>query len=329
MIRTQITEMFGVEHPIIQGGLMWVARAELTSAVANAGAMGFMTALTHPEPELLRREIQKCKDMTDKPFGINLTFLPSLRAPDYPRYIEVCAEEGIKFIETAGRSPEQYMPQMKDAGMKVIHKCTSVRHALKAQKIGCDAVSIDGFECAGHPGEDDVTSLILIPITKDALKIPIVASGGFGDGRGLVAALALGAEGMNMGSRFVATKEAPVHENVKQAMVKHGELDTTLIMRPLRNTERVLNNAAAKNVLEIEKRGNVTIDDIKHIVSGKVGLDMLEHGDTEKGILSIGQIIGLIHDIPTVKELIERIMSDAEEILHSRFAAMSGQAVAK
>ncbi len=329
MIRTKITEMFGVDHPIIQGGLMWVARAELTSAVANAGAMGFMTALTHPEPELLRREIQKCKDMTDKPFGINLTFLPSLRAPDYPAYIDVCAEEGIKFIETAGRSPEQYMPQMKAHGMKVIHKCTSVRHALKAEKIGCDAVSIDGFECAGHPGEDDVTSLILIPATCDALKIPIVASGGFGDGRGLVAALGLGAEGMNMGSRFVATKEAPVHENVKQEMVAKKETDTTLIMRPLRNTERVLNNDAAQNVLGIEAKGNVTIDDIKHIVSGKVGLDMLQHGDTKKGILSIGQVIGLIHDIPSVKDLINKIMADAEEIIGNRLAAMTGHAVAK
>ena len=329
MIKTKITEMFGVEHPIIQGGRMWMARAELTSAVANAGAMGFMTALTHPEPELLRQEIRKCKDMTDKPFGINLTFLPSLRAPDYPKYIEVCAEEGIKFIETAGRNPEPYMAQMKDAGMKVIHKCTSVRHSVKAQNIGCDAVSIDGFECAGHPGEDDVTSLILIPLTQDALTIPIVASGGFGDGRGLVAALALGAEGMNMGSRFVATKEAPVHVNVKQTMVDHGERDTTLIMRPLRNTERVLNNAAAKEVLEIEKKGNVTIDDIKHIVTGKRGLAMLQDGDTETGILSIGQIIGLIHDIPTVKELVDQIMADAEEILHSRFVAMSGQVAAK
>jgi nitronate monooxygenase len=329
MIKTKITEMFGVEHPIIQGGLMWVARAELTSAVANAGAMGFMTALTHPDAETLRKEIRKCREMTDKPFGINLTFLPSLRAPDYPAYINVCAEEGIKFIETAGRSPEQYMAQMKAAGMKVIHKCTSVRHSLKAERIGCDAVSIDGFECAGHPGEDDVTSLILIPVTCDALKIPIVASGGFGDGRGLVAALALGAEGMNMGSRFVATKEAPVHQNVKQAMVDHGELDTTLIMRPLRNTERVLNNAAAKSVLDIEKKGNVTIDDIKHIVSGKVGLDMLERGDTEKGILSIGQIIGLVKDIPSVKELIQRIMADAEDIIQNRFGAMIGQTVGK
>ncbi len=329
MIRTKITEMFGVDHPIIQGGLMWVARAELTSAVANAGAMGFMTALTHPDAEHLRREIRKCRDMTDKPFGINLTFLPSLRAPDYPAYIDVCAEEGIKHIETAGRSPEQYMAQMKAAGMKVIHKCTSVRHSLKAEKIGCDAVSIDGFECAGHPGEDDVTSLILIPATCDALKIPIVASGGFGDGRGLAAALALGAEGMNMGSRFVATKEAPVHQNVKQEMVDKTERDTTLIMRTLRNTERVLNNEAAQNVLDIEKKGNVSIDDIKHIVSGKVGLDMLEHGDTKRGILSIGQVIGLIHDIPSCKELIEKIMADAEEIIQGRLAGMMGQAVAK
>lgn len=327
MIKTRITEMFGVDHPIVQGGLMWVAKAELTAAVANAGAMGFMTALTHPDAETLRQEIRKCRDMTDKPFGINLTFLPSLRQPDYPAYIDVCAEEGIKFIETAGRNPEPYMEQMKSAGMKIIHKCTSVRHSIKAQKIGCDAVSIDGFECAGHPGEDDVTSLILIPLTADALDIPIVASGGFGDARGLVAALALGADGMNMGTRFVATKEAPVHANVKQALVDHGERDTRLIMRPLRNTERVLANAAAETVLNIEAQGNVQIDDIKHIVSGMVGLKMLNEGETDKGVLSVGQVMGLIHDVPSVQELIETIMGEAEDIIQNRLGSMLGQPV--
>jgi len=328
MIKTRITEYFGVDHPVVQGGLMWVAKAELTSAVANAGAMGFMTALTHPDADRLRDEIRKCKDMTDKPFGINLTFLPSLRAPDYPRYIAVCAEEGIKHIETAGRNPEPYLPQMRDAGMKVIHKCTSVRHAIKAEKIGCDAVSIDGFECAGHPGEDDVTTLILTPLTADALGVPIVASGGFGDARGLVAALSLGADAINMGTRFVATQEAPCHENVKQALVGHGERDTRLIMRPLRNTERVLNNAAAQKVLEIEaSKAEVQIDDIRHIVSGLNGLKVLEEGDVDAGVMSFGQVMGLIHDVPTVKELIDRIVIEAEDIIRNRLGAMVGQPV--
>jgi len=243
MLKTRITEFFGIERPIVQGGLMWVARAELAAAVANAGGIGFMTALTHSEPEGLRAEIRKCRQMTDKPFGVNLTFLPTLRPPDYPAYIQVCIEEGVRFIETAGRNPEPYMEAIKKAGMRVIHKCTSVRHAIKAEKIGCDAVSIDGFEAAGHPGEDDVTSLILVPLTRDAITLPIIASGGFADGRGLVAALGLGADGMNMGTRFVATREAPVHENVKQALVAHGERDTRRIMRSLRNTERVMHNA--------------------------------------------------------------------------------------
>ena len=270
MLKTRITEFFGVEYPIVQGGLMWIAKAELTAAVANAGAMGFMTALTHPTPDALREEIRKCRDMTDKPFGINLTFLPTLTPPDYPGYIDVCIEEGIKFIETAGRNPEPYMEQLKSAGIKVIHKCTSVRHAVKAQKIGCDAVSIDGFECAGHPGEDDVTSLILIPVTADALSIPIVASGGFGDGRGLVAALSLGADGINMGTRFVATKEAPVHDGLKQALVEADERSTRLVMRTLRNTERVLHTPTVDKVLEIEARGNTKIEDIAPYVAGAV-----------------------------------------------------------
>ena len=327
MLKTKITEMFGVDYPIVQGGLMWVAKAELTAAVANAGAMGFMTALTHPDPDALRAEIRKCKDMTDKPFGINLTFLPSLRQPDYPGYIDVIIDEGIKFIETAGRNPEPYMEQMKAADIKVIHKCTSVRHSVKAQKIGCDAVSIDGFECAGHPGEDDVTTLILVPLTADAIDIPIIASGGFGDGRGLVGALGLGADGINMGTRFVATQEAPVHDNVKQALVDHGERETSLIMRTLRNTERVMNNEAVQNVLDIEGKGNATIDDIKHLVSGQVGLDMLNDGDTQKGVLSGGQIMGLIHDVPTVQELIDRIVTEAEDIIKNKLGSVVGETV--
>ena len=320
MLKTRITEMFGIERPIIQGGLMWVATAQLTSAVANAGGIGFMTALTFPEAEDLRAEIRKCREMTDKPFGVNLTFLPTLRAPDYPAYIDVCIEEGVKFIETAGRNPEPYMEQIKSADIKVVHKCTSVRHAIKAQKIGCDVVSIDGFEAAGHPGEDDVTSLILIPLTRDAIDIPIIASGGFADGRGLVGALGLGADGMNMGTRFVATQEAPVHENVKQALVDHNERDTRLIMRTLRNTERVLHNEAVDKVLEIESRGNTKIEDIVPYVSGLVGKEMLEEGNMEKGVLSAGQCMGFIHDIPTCQELLDRIMAEAEQIINEKFA---------
>jgi NADH:quinone reductase (non-electrogenic) len=320
MIQTPITDMFGIERPIVQGGLMWIARAELASAVANAGGIGFMTALTFEEAEDLRAEIRKCHEKTDKPFGVNLTFLPSLRTVDYPAYIKVCIEEGIKFIETAGRNPEPYMDQLKSAGIKVVHKCTSVRHAIKAEKIGCDAVSIDGFEAAGHPGEDDVTSLILIPLTRDAIQIPIIASGGFANGYGLVGCLGLGADGMNMGTRFVATKEAPVHENVKQALVSHGERDTRLIMRTLRNTERVLHNPTVDKVLEIESRGNTKIEDIVPYVAGSVGKEMLEDGQMEKGVLSAGQSMGFIEDIPTCQELLDRIMAQAEEIIKQKFS---------
>ena len=320
MLKTRITELFGIDRPIVQGGLMWVARAELAAAVANAGGIGFMTALTFPEADLLRAEIHKCRAMTDKPFGVNLTFLPSLRPIDYPAYIDVCIDEGIKFIETAGRNPEPYMDQLKSAGIKVIHKCTSVRHAVKAEKIGCDVVSIDGFEAAGHPGEDDVTSLILIPLTRDAIGLPIIASGGFADGRGLVGCLGLGADGMNMGTRFVATKEAPVHENVKQALVNHGERDTRLIMRTLRNTERALHNQTVDKVLDIERQGDTKIEDIAPFVSGLVGKEMLEDGDMEKGVLSAGQSMGLVRDIPTCRELLDRIMAQAEALIKEKFA---------
>ena len=321
MLKTPITELFGIERPIVQGGLMWIARAELAAGVGNAGGIGFMTALTFPDAEALRAEIRKCREMTDKPFGINLTFLPTLRPPDYPAYINVCIEEGIKFIETAGRNPEPYMEQIKSADIKVVHKCTSVRHAMKAERIGCDVVSIDGFEAAGHPGEDDVTSLILIPLTRDAISIPIIASGGFADGRGLVAALGLGADGMNMGTRFVATQEAPVHTNVKQCLIDHCELDTRLIMRTLRNTERVIHNPVVDKVLEIEAReGETQIEELVPFVSGLVGKEMLENGDMDKGILSAGQSMGLVKDIPTCQELLDRIMAEAEEIINAKFA---------
>jgi nitronate monooxygenase len=323
MIKTRITEMFGIERPIVQGGMMWISRAELAAGVGNAGGIGFMTALTYQDPEELRTEIRKCRGLTDKPFGINLTFLPTLRPPDYPAYIRVCAEEGIKFLETAGRNPEPYMEQIKAAGMKVIHKCTSVRHALKAENIGCDAISIDGFEAAGHPGEDDVTSLILIPLTRDAVKIPIIASGGFADGRGLVAALALGADGMNMGTRFAATKETPMHINLKQAIVDHSELDTKLIMRTLKNTERVLNNEMSRKVLEIEGRpGDTKIEDLIPYVSGLVGKQMLAEGDIEKGNFAIGLSMGLVKDIPSCKDLMDGIMTQAEDIIKKKLSGL-------
>lgn len=315
MFKTRITEMFGIKYPIIQGGLMWLAKAELAAAVAEAGGIGFMTALTHDTPEKLRREIRKARELTDKPFGVNLTFLPSLRNPDYPAYIRTCIEEGVKFVETAGRNPAPIMPMLNDAGVKVIHKCTSVRHALTAQRIGCAAVSIDGFECAGHPGEDDVTSLILIPLCRDALEIPVVSSGGFGDGRGLVASLALGADGMNMGTRFVATVECPIHDAVKQALVNASERDTRLLMRTLRNTARYLVNDNTTRVLEIEAQGNATIKDIKKYMSGLEGKRMIETGDLNQGVLSAGQVIGMIRDVPTVQELFDRIVGEATELM--------------
>ena len=322
MFKTRITEMFGIEYPIIQGGLMWLARAELAAAVAEAGGIGFMTALSHDTPEKLRDEIRKVRKLTDKPFGINLTFLPSLRPPDFPAYFQVCIDEGVRFIETAGRNPKAFMPMLTDAGIKVIHKCTSIRHALTAQRIGCAAVSIDGFECAGHPGEDDVTSLILIPLARDALDIPVVSSGGFGDGRGLVASLALGADGMNMGTRFVATVECPVHDAVKQALVAANERDTRLLMRTLRNTARYLVNDNTEKVLEVESRGNATIEDIKQFMSGLEGKVMIETGDMKKGVFSAGQVIGMIRDVPTVQELFDRIVGEATALMTRQLPGM-------
>ncbi|WP_337190992.1 nitronate monooxygenase family protein [Qipengyuania algicida] len=323
-MKTRITEMFGIEHPIIQGGMHYVGFAEMAAAVSNAGGLGIITGLTQGTPEKLANEIARCKDMTDKPFGVNLTFLPSLNAPDYPGLVRAIIEGGVKVVETAGNNPAQVLPFFKDAGVKVIHKCTSVRHSLKAQSIGCDAVSVDGFECGGHPGEDDVPNMILLPRAADELDIPFVASGGQVDGRSLVASLAMGADGINMGTRFIATKEAPVHENVKQAIVAASELDTRLVMRPLRNTERVMTNDAVERLLvkERELGDKLTFDDIIGEVAG-VYPRIMSEGDMDAGAWSCGMVAGLIHDIPTCKELIDRIMNEADTIINQRLARFS------
>ena len=320
-MKTAITEMFGIQHPIIQGGMHYVGFAEMAAAVSNAGGLGIITGLTQGTPEKLANEIARCKDMTDKPFGVNLTFLPSLNPPDYPGLVKAIIEGGVKVVETAGRNPEQVLPHLKGAGIKVIHKCTSVRHSLKAQSIGCDAVSVDGFECGGHPGEDDIPNMILLPRAADELEIPFVASGGMADARSLVAALAMGAEGMNMGTRFIATKEAPVHDNVKQAILAASELDTRLVMRPLRNTERVMTNDAVEKLLEIEKEkgADLTFEDIYEQVAG-VYPRIMSEGDMDAGAWSCGMVAGLISDIPTCQELIDRIMSEAEAIIRQRLA---------
>ena len=319
-MKTVITEMFGIRHPIIQGGMHYVGFAEMAAAVSNAGGLGIITALTQKSPADLANEIARCKDMTDKPFGVNISFLPSVNPPDYPGYVKAIIDGGVRVVETAGRNPEQVLPALKDAGVKVIHKCTSVRHALKAQSLGCDAVSVDGFECGGHPGEDDVPNMILLPRAQDELEIPFVASGGMADGRSLVAALAMGAEGMNMGTRFIATKEAPVHDNVKQAILRSDELDTRLVMRPLRNTERVLTNEAVERLLEKEReRGkDLVFDDICEEVAG-IYPKVMQDGELNAGAWSCGMVVGLINDIPSCKELIDRIMAQAEEIMTARF----------
>ncbi len=321
MIKTRFTETFGVRHPIVQGGMQWVGRAELVSAVANAGALGFLTALTQPTPEDLTQEIARCREMTDKPFGVNLTILPSIKPPPYAEYRRAIIESGIKIVETAGYRPQEHLDDFKAHGIKVIHKCTAVRHAVSAQKMGVDAISIDGFECAGHPGEDDIPGLILIPAAADKIRIPMIASGGFGDGRGLVAALALGADGINMGTRFCATREAPIHEAFKQAMVVHDERATDLIFRSMRNTARVAKNAVSQQVIEME-RGGASFDEIRDLVKGTRGREGLERGDIDFGIWSAGMVQGLIHDVPSVKELIERIMAEAEAIIEERLAGM-------
>jgi len=318
-MKTRITELFGIEHPIIQGGMHFVGLAEMAAAVSNAGGLGIITGLTQGTPEKLAKEIARCREMTDKPFGVNLTFLPAVTPPDYPGLIEAIIKGGVKIVETAGNNPQKWLPVMKEAGIKVIHKCTSVRHSLKAESIGCDAISVDGFECGGHPGEDDVPNFILLPRAAEELKVPFVASGGMADGRSLVAALALGAEGMNMGTRFMATKEAPIHENVKKALVAASELDTRLIMRPLRNTERVLNNAAVERLIAKEKEmgDKVSFADIAEEVAG-VYPRVMTKGEMDAGGWSCGMVAGLIHDVPTVKELIDRIMAEADALIAKR-----------
>ena len=321
-IRTRFTEMFGVEHPIAQGGMQWVGKAELVAAVANAGALGFITALTQPTPEALAKEIARTREMTDKPFGVNLTILPTITPPPYAEYRDAIIQGGVKIVETAGYKPQEHVNHFKEHGIKVIHKCTAVRHALSAERMGVDAISIDGFECAGHPGEDDIPGLILIPAAADKVKIPMLASGGFGDARGLVAALALGAEGINMGTRFCATKEAPIHENFKQQMVANDERGTDLIFRTLHNTARVAKNAISQQVVEIERRGGAKFEDVQSLVAGSRGREALGTGDTDAGIWSAGMIQGLIHDIPSVQELIDRIVSEAEDLIRQRLDGM-------
>ena len=320
-MKTRITELFGIQHPIVQGGMHFVGLAEMAAAVSNAGGLGIITGLTQRTPELLAAEIARCKAMTDKPFGVNLTFLPSVTPPDYPGYVKAIIDSGVKAVETAGNNPAKWLPALKDAGIKVIHKCTSVRHSLKAESIGCDAVSVDGFECGGHPGEDDVPNFILLPRAAEELKIPFVASGGVANGRQLVAALAMGADGINMGTRFMATREAPIHQNVKDAIVAATELDTRLVMRPLRNTERVLTNSAVERLLVKEKElgANMKFEDIIAEVAG-VYPKVMQDGDMEAGAWSCGMVVGLIHDIPTCQDLIDGIMAEADQIIRERLA---------
>ncbi|RJG56152.1 nitronate monooxygenase [Sphingobium terrigena] len=328
-IRTRFTDLCGIEHPIVQGGMMWVGRAELAAAVSNAGGLGILTALTQPTPDDLRREIERCRTMTDKPFGVNLTILPSVNPPPYAEYRKAIIDSGVKIVETAGHKPQEHVDDFKAHGVIVVHKCTAVRHALSAQRMGVDAISIDGFECAGHPGEDDIPGLILIPAAADKLTIPMIASGGFGDGRGLAAALALGADGINMGTRFCATVEAPIHDNVKQFLVDNDERGTNLIFRKFHNTGRVAKNSVSDQVVEISLREGAVFQDIQPLVSGAKGRVALETGDLDAGLVWAGQVQGLIHDIPTCEALIKRIVGDAEAIIRGRLSDMlSGELVA-
>lgn len=328
-IRTRFTDLCGIEHPIVQGGMMWVGRAELAAAVSNAGGLGILTALTQPTPDDLRREIERCRTMTDKPFGVNLTILPSVNPPPYAEYRKAIIDSGVKIVETAGHKPQEHVDDFKAHGVIVVHKCTAVRHALSAQRMGVDAISIDGFECAGHPGEDDIPGLILIPAAADKLTIPMIASGGFGDGRGLAAALALGADGINMGTRFCATVEAPIHDNVKQFLVDNDERGTNLIFRKFHNTGRVAKNSVSDQVVEISLREGAVFQDIQPLVSGAKGRVALETGDLDAGLVWAGQVQGLIHDIPTCDALIKRIVGDAEAIIRGRLSDMvSGELVA-
>jgi nitronate monooxygenase len=321
-LRTRFTDLVGIDYPIVQGGMMWVGRAELAAAVSNAGGLGILTALTQPTPDDLRREIDRCRAMTDKPFGVNLTILPSVTPPPYAEYRRAIIDAGIRVVETAGHNPAEHVADFKAHGIIVIHKCTAVRHALSAERMGVDVISIDGFECAGHPGEDDVPGLVLIPAAADKVRIPMIASGGFGDGRGLVAALALGADGINMGTRFCATVEAPIHERVKQFLVSNDERATNLIFRGFRNTGRVAKNAISDEVLEISARPGAVFEDVRPLVSGARGRSALETGAIDAGLVWAGQVQGLIHDIPTCAELIGRIVAEAEEIIASRLSGI-------
>jgi nitronate monooxygenase len=323
-LKTRFTETFGIEHPVVQGGMQWVGRAELVAAVANGGGLGFITALTQPTPEKLTEEIARCRSMTDKPFGVNLTILPAIKPPPYAEYRQAIIEAGVKIVETAGNKPQEHVDEFKKHGVKVLHKCTSVRHALSAERMGVDGISIDGFECAGHPGEDDVPGLILIPAAADKIKIPMIASGGFGDARGLVAALALGADGVNMGTRFMCTVESPIHENIKRQIVENDERATDLIFRTMRNTSRVARNDISQEVVARERAG-ASFEEVRELVAGTRGRVVYETGDPNHGIWSAGQVQGLIHDVPTCAELIHRIVREAEEIIQGRLNRMLPQ----
>ncbi|WP_068300771.1 nitronate monooxygenase family protein [Pararhodobacter sp. CCB-MM2] len=321
-LKTRITEMLGIEHPIVQGGMMWVGTAEMAAAVSNAGGLGILTGLTQPTPDALRAEIDRCRAMTDKPFGVNLTILPSVSPPPYAEYRRAIIESGVKIVETAGGKPQEHVEDFKAHGLIVLHKCTSVRHALSAEKMGADIISIDGFECAGHPGEDDVPGLVLIPAAADQVTVPMLASGGIGDARGLVAALALGAEGVNMGTRFCATKEAPIHDSVKQFLVANSERDTKLIFRGFKNTGRVARNSVSEQVVEIGTRPGAVFEDVRPLVSGANGRQALSTGDLDAGLIWAGQVQGLIHDIPTCAELIGTMVAEAEAIIASRLRGL-------
>lgn len=322
-IRTRITEMLGIEHPIVQGGMQGVGVAELASAVSNAGGLGILTALTQPSPDALRTEIERCRAMTDKPFGVNMTVFPTINPPDYKGYAQAIIDGGVKVVETAGtQAVREIWDMLKPHGVTILHKCTAVRHALSAERAGCDVISIDGFECAGHPGEDDIPGLILIPAAADKVKIPLLASGGFGDGRGLAAALALGADGINMGTRFCATQEAPIHPNVKQAYIDNDERGSLLIFRKLKNTARVGRSAVSEEVARRLEQPGATFDDVKELVAGAAGRELLATGDLSRGVFWAGMVQGLIHDVPTCAELVSRIVAEAETIIRQRLTGM-------
>lgn len=322
MLKTRITDLFGIEHPVIQGGMLWVGYAELVSAVSNAGALGILTALTQPTPEDLAKEIDRTREMTDKPFGVNLTVLPTINPPPYEEYAQAIVGSGVKIVETAGRSPEPFMELFKEYDVKVIHKCTSVRHALKAQSVGVSAITIDGFECAGHPGEDDIPSLVLLPQAAEALDVPVAGCGGFSDAKSMVAALALGGEAIVMGTRFMATQEAGIHQNVKEKMTEADELSTNLMFRTMHNTARVFKNSISDQVVEIESTGSATFEDVKDLVAGQRGRVVFEEGDLEHGIWSAGISVARVKDVPTCKEMVARLVSEAEEIIDGRLQSV-------